>query len=369
MSTENSESSKISVKSRSTEETERRSAKKYVKTFIFSMRIGTPVEKLHVLTKALMIVVFSVIALYMFDRVPPDLYGLALLVLLVFVLLLLARVGKYLVTSYLALALPVLLGEFIWWLVFNRNLPGETSYIYLWPGFIPIGVSTVIFVLVLSLVYLRTRNILSSFLTALIIWYLFTVPGSLDTSSLTTWFRIPIGRPIGLLTTTLAEEVAVAKALGFAVLIYTSFLFLLTTRDSEIAGALIQLKMSFKQAFFIALMFRNLNILLIDYDNIRTAQRARGATVTRRSFFSRVVDLAYISVPLVASMIRRATEMGVALYARGFESSKRITYYKETKPFTYVDAFIWIIMTLLLVYIIIMHGSITLLIDRFLKAM
>ncbi|MGC9146157.1 MAG: hypothetical protein ACP5GS_08650, partial [Nitrososphaeria archaeon] len=88
-------------------------------------------------------------------------------------------------------------------------------------------------------------------------------------------------------------------------------------------------------------------------------------TVTRRNFFSRVVDLAYISVPLVASMIRRATEMGVALYARGFESSEKITYYKETKSFTYVDVFIWIIMILLLVYIVIMHGSITLLVNRF----
>ena len=45
----------------------RRTSKKYVCTFIFSMRTGTPIEKLHVVTKFFMIAVMSVLALYMFD--------------------------------------------------------------------------------------------------------------------------------------------------------------------------------------------------------------------------------------------------------------------------------------------------------------
>jgi len=341
------------------EDVEARTSKKYVRTFIFSMRVGTAVEKLHVVTKAMMIIVLSVIALFMFDELPPDMYGLALLIVIVFSLLLLARVGKYLISSYLALALPVLLGEFIWWLVFNRNLPGSLTYIYAWPGFLPIGFSTIMFVLVFGLVFIKTRKIISSLVAALLVWYIFIVPGTLDTSKITTWFTFPIGRPIGMLTSSLAEMVAVSKAMGFAVLIYTSFLFLLTTRDTEIAGALVQLKASFKQAFFVALMFRNLNLILLDYDNIRIAQRARGAGVIRKSIFSKIIDLAYISIPLVASMIRRATEMGVALYARGFESSTNMTQYNETKNLTYVDIIIWIIMIGLLIYTAVLHQSIT----------
>ena len=69
------------------------------------------------------------------------------------------------------------------------------------------------------------------------------------------------------------------------------------------------------------LMFRNLNTILLDYQNIRSAQIARAANVLRKNVFSRLIDLAYVSVPLVATMIRRSTEMGVALYARGFEAS------------------------------------------------
>ncbi len=332
------------------------------------MRTGTPVEKLHVITKFFMIVAMSILALYMFDipvtKGGPDIIGLALLLLLVFFLLAISRTAKYLVNSYLILAVPVLLGQFFWWLFFDWDLPGARTTFYFWPGFLPLGISTVVLVGVFALVYYRSRSIVLSLVPAMLLWWFTVMPSVIVSSSLLTWARIPFGPAFSFLMPQWSATVAFAKALGFAVMIYTSFLFLLTTRDTEIGGALRQLKLSFRKSFFVMVMFRNLNTILLDYQNIRSAQIARAANVLRKRIYSRIIDLAYVSVPLVASMIRRSTEMGVALYARGFEASHEMTDYKETRRFSYVDFTIVAILVAFLIYEVILGHSITALFTR-----
>jgi energy-coupling factor transporter transmembrane protein EcfT len=344
------------------EDVEARTKKEYVRTFIFSMKIGTPVEKLHVITKVLMIVVMSIVALYMFDipvtRGGPDTIGLLLLFALVFVLLGLARTTKYLASSYLVLALPVLFGQFFWWLFFNRGIPGAPLPFYVWPGNFPLGVSTVILLGTFLGLYYRTRGLLWPLLAAVLLWFFSITPAFMDAYPYT-WAAITVGAKYAFTLPSAAVTVAFAKALGYGVLIYTSFLFLLTTRDTEIAGALTQFKASFKTAFFTALMFRNLNIILMDYENIKIAQRARASTVFRKNVFSRIMDLARISIPLVASMIKRSSEMGVALYARGFENTKKAVNYKETKSFTYMDALVIAILLAFLIYTVVLGHTIT----------
>jgi len=340
-----------------------RASKKFVRTFIFSMRIGTPVEKLHVITKIFMIFIFSVLTLYMFD-IPvsqggPDVVGLFFLLFLTFILLAISRTAKYLVTSYLVLSIPVILTQFFWWLFFSGPLPGARMTFYLWPGFLPIGISTLVLAGVFSVVYYKARTVWLSLITALLLWWFTIMPSTFSYSSLATWIRVPIGGTYSFSLPQWSAYVGFAKALGYAVLIYTSFLFLLTTRDVEIGGALRQLHLSFRKAFFIMLMFRNLNTLLIDYENIRMAQIARAANVTRKSILSRMMDLAYTSIPLVATMIRRSTEMGVALYARGFEASNSMTDYKETKQFSVVDFMIIAMLTIFLIYEVILGHSVT----------
>ena len=326
------------------------------------MRIGTPIEKLHVVTKFLMIAVMSVLTLYMFD-IPvseggPDIIGLILLLVLVFSLLIISRTAKYLVSSFLILAVPVLFGQYFYWLFFNP-LSGSKFVLYLWPGFLPIGISTVVFAGIFGLVYYKTRSIVWSLIAGLLMWWFTIMPTALSLSPVTTWVRIPIDASYTFSVSQWSNTVAIAKAMGYGVLIYTSFLFLLTTRDVEIAGALRQLKLSFKKAFFVALMFRNLNAILIDYQDIKMAQVARASSVIRKSIFTKVMDLARLSIPLVANMIRRSTEMGVALYARGFEASTRLTDYKETKRLSYVDLTIMVILAIFLIYEVVLGHSIT----------
>ncbi len=336
------------------DDVEARTSKKYVRTFIFSMKTGTPIEKLHVITKFFMIAAMSVLALYMFDipvsKGGPDISGLIFLLIIVFALLIISGTSKYLANSYLLLALPVPISEFIWWLFLNGKLPGAKEAFYLWPGFFPIGISTIVLIGVFGVVYYRTKSFIIAIIPAVLLWWLTCISGAVDFSLLTTWIRIPLGPASSFMLPSWAATVALSKALGFAVLIYTSFLFLLTTRDSEIAGAMRQIGLSFKKAFFIALIFRSLNTLLIDYENIRMAQTARAAGVNRKNVFSKIIDLAYVSIPLVATMIRRSTEMGVALYARGFESSKKVTSFRETKGISYMDVIVIVILSVFLIY-------------------
>jgi energy-coupling factor transporter transmembrane protein EcfT len=190
------------------------------------------------------------------------------------------------------------------------------------------------------------------------------MPSALSFSNTATWDRISSGPNYAFSIPGWSITVALSKALGYGVLIYTSFLFLLTTRDSEIAGALRQLRLSFRKSFFVALMFRNLNTILLDYQDIKIAQTARAASVVRKNIFSKIIDLAYVSIPLVATMIRRSTETGVALYARGFEASKGMTDYKETKRLSVVDFTIIAVLAAFLIYVVFLGHSLTSLFAR-----
>ena len=332
------------------------------------MRTGTPVEKLHVITKVFMVVAFSILALYMFDisvpRGGPDILGLFLLIGLTFILLAISRTAKYLVTSYLVLSIPVILAQFFWWLFLSESLPGAKMTFYLWPGFIPIGLSTVVLVVTFTLVYLRTRMAGISIAPALLLWWFTIMPSVFLQMAIFTWAKVPIGAAYAISLPQWSAYVGFAKALGYALLIYTSFLFLLTTRDVEIGGALRQLKVSFRKSFFVMLMFRNLNTVLLDYESIRMAQVARGANVIRTGILSRMKDLAYTSIPLVATMIRNSTEMGVALYARGFDASTQMTDYKETRKLSWIDYTIMAVLAVFLIYEVILGHSITALFAR-----
>ncbi len=161
------------------------------------MRTGTPIEKLHVITKLTLIVVMSVLALYMFDipvnKGGPDVIGLTLLLVLVFTLLAMSGTTKHLVNSYLILALPVILGEYFYWLFFNNSLPGPKMALYLWPGFLPIGVSTLVFAGVFALVYYKSRNIILSLVPSLFLWWFALMPSALTLSPVATWLKIPLG--------------------------------------------------------------------------------------------------------------------------------------------------------------------------------
>jgi energy-coupling factor transporter transmembrane protein EcfT len=84
-------------------------------------------------------------------------------------------------------------------------------------------------------------------------------------------------------------------------------------------------------------MLRSLNIAMIDFSTVRQAQVARGVNVQKKNILAKIRDMAYLTVPLIANMMRRSTEISDALSARGYEMGSKPTVYREVKPFHAID--------------------------------
>ena len=101
----------------------------------------------------------------------------------------------------------------------------------------------------------------------MVLWWFTIMPSVLAHFSLATWIKFPLGQLIFTLPLQPVSLHWVRGTPGYAILIYTSFLFLLTTRDVEIGGALRQLRVSFRDAD----VSKPKNTILLYYESIRMA--------------------------------------------------------------------------------------------------
>lgn len=99
---------------------------------------------------------------------------------------------------------------------------------------------------------------------------------------------------------------------------------------------------------------------LFDYSTIRQAQVARGISLKKKNLLRIIGDLAYIAVPLTATMLHRSAEVGDAALTRGFSLQlNNPTEFHEIRPFTAAD---WIVVGLcvaLLVAVLAFHVNFT----------
>jgi len=113
--------------------------------------------------------------------------------------------------------------------------------------------------------------------------------------------------------------------------------------------------MRYEICVFYSPMLRSLNIALIDFSTIRQAQAARGMNVRKKNIFAKLVDYAYLTVPLIANMMRRSTEISDALSARAYQMGSKPTIYREVKPLRVLD-WLLILGTLVLVTAVLWGG-------------
>jgi len=315
---------------------------KWVRTFLFSMRIDSPLAGLHAITKFVLVLGVSLVLIGMVSTARPDPLGCILLVGLAFLLLWLSGVIRWLFRSYLVVIFPMLLSLFLSWIVFNPN-PG-TRILYsrqTYSGVLNIGVSVamIVFVGIVVGYYLFTRGlywgILGGAVAALIV--------SQTPLNLTwTFVSVPFGDPLTLVISDETVFVAATKVLGYGAMVLMTFLLVLTTRDVEVVGALRKIRrMPYVICLFASLMLRSLNIAMIDFTTVRQAQVARGVNVQKKNILAKIRDMAYLTIPLIANMMRRSTEISDALSARGYEMTSKPTIYREVKPFHAVD---WVLM-------------------------
>jgi energy-coupling factor transport system permease protein len=83
-------------------------------------------------------------------------------------------------------------------------------------------------------------------------------------------------------------------------------------------------------ALMALLALRFIPTLLEKIEQLSKAQTARGADITSGTFRERLQSLAMLFVPLIHSVMREASELGIALEARGYQSEGRQTTLYET---------------------------------------
>lgn len=318
--------------------------KEWVRSFLFSVKIDSPLAQLHILSKLYAILLLSLVIVRFIDTESPDPVGAIAMILLAFLGLYLSGVLRWIFRSYLVIMFPGLFGMAFAWTVFNPSLGGNVLVTFpIYSGTITLGLSLRLIIFLAFAVgwYVWRKGIFWGIVGGLVvsmgITYLIGNPSI-------TFAQFELGQPIWLSISTQNLIVGVTKALGYGAMMLVSMMLVMTSRDIEIVGVMHQVHIPYVASFFTATMLRSLSMALFDYSTIRQAQIARGISLKKKNIFRMIADLAYMAVPLTATMLRRSTEVGDAALIRGFAmSSKNPTEFHEVRPFRVAD---WIVVAL-----------------------
>jgi energy-coupling factor transport system permease protein len=119
-------------------------------------------------------------------------------------------------------------------------------------------------------------------------------------------------------------------------------LFTMTTSLPKFMAALAKLKLPYKFIFTLGIAMRLVPLIISTYQDILAAQRLRGYDLSEMNYFKRIVK-GYVPlfIPLVLTMLRRTSDMDIAIESRGFGAPVQRTYLQDITP-TGRD---WVILT------------------------
>jgi len=317
--------------------------KRYVRSFLFSRRIDAPFAQVHLVARTILILCLSVVQLRTIDTLSPDPVGAAVLWLVSALLFLTSGMNTRVARLYFLLTIPALCSLFTTWALFNP-VPGKTTLV-LWPiysGQLALGLALwqAIWLVIVIGYFLWTRKlavgILVATVVALLLAHFFTLPELVFT-------HVTFFHPLTVLISDRGLLVAVTKVIGYSGMVLSTIALVVTGRDAELIGTLRQLRLPQPVIFFLSTVFRALDLALADYETIRQAQIARAINARPKSFIRLLRDLASIAVPLVAMMIRRSSEIGDALLARGYRLGRPDADFYETSSWRLID---WLVLAL-----------------------
>jgi energy-coupling factor transporter transmembrane protein EcfT len=325
--------------------------KEWVRSFLFSVKIDSPLARLHIVSKLIAILVLSLVVVRFIKTDDPDPVGALLMILLAFLGLYLSGVLKWVFSSYLLIMFPGLFGMALAWILFNPSLGGEVvARIPIYSGTMSLGLSLrlAIFVVVVVGYYVLRKGVFWGLVGGVV---LAAVIGNLLGNPALTLAEFSFFHPVVITISTQNLVVAITKALGYGAMMLVSLMLVMTSRDIEIIGVMRQIRVPYVGAFFASTMLRSLSMALFDYSTIRQAQVARGISLKKKNILRVIADLAYIAVPLTATMLRRSNEVGDAALIRGFAmQSKNPTEFHEIRPFALAD---WFVVALCLVLLVV----------------
>ena len=142
-------------------------------------------------------------------------------------------------------------------------------------------------------------------------------------------------------------------------MVFATIALVVTSRDTELIGALRQLWIPPSIIFFLSTVFRSLDLALSDYETIRQAQLSRAINARPRSIFRRLGDFGSLAVPMVAMMIRRSSEIGDALLVRGYTLGRPSADFYETSPLRLLDWCIAVVSLVMLFLAFMPHMTLT----------
>lgn len=119
-------------------------------------------------------------------------------------------------------------------------------------------------------------------------------------------------------------------------------LFTMTTSLPKFMAALAKLKLPYKFIFTLGIAMRLVPLIISTYQDIMSAQRLRGYDLSEMNYFKRIVK-GYVPlfIPLVLTMLRRTSDMDIAIESRGFGAPVERSYLQDITP-TGRD---WVILT------------------------
>ena len=329
--------------------------RRYVRSFLFTRRVNAPFVQVHLLARILLVLCLSGALLRTINTAQPDMLGAIVLWLAALLVFLLSGVSPRVARFYFLLTLPALVALFITWIVFNPVSGGVTlARLIIYSGQLSIGLAPwqAVLIAIVALYFLWTRKLFLGIVVGIIVAFALAHWVALPALILT---EVHVFHPLTLLVSTRGLVVAGTKVIGYAGMIMVSIALVMTARDTELSGMLRQLRVPPMVIFFLSTVFRSLELALSDYETIHQAQLARAVAARPRSFIRRLRDLASIAVPMVALMIRRSSEMGDALLARGYTLGKASSDFYECAPWRLIDWGVIVVSLVLLYFALGMH--------------
>lgn len=333
--------------------------RKYVRSFLFSRRIDAPFAQVHLITRTLFILCLSSLLLRTIDTAHPDPIGAALLCVAALVVFLLSGMQTRVARLYLLLTLSPLLSLFTTWVLFNPVAGHRVLLQFpIYAGQLALGLAfwELVWVAIVSVYFFVTRKLLVGMLLATLIAFFMTRLFPLPEWTL---LRVAFFHPLAIYVSDRGILVASTKVVGYAGMVFATIALVVTSRDTELIGALRQLHIPPSIIFFLSTVFRSLDLALSDYETIRQAQLSRAINARPRSIFRCLGDLASLAVPMVAMMIRRSSEIGDALLVRGYTLGHPSADFYETSPLRLLDWCIAVVSTGMLLLAFVPHSTLT----------
>ncbi len=131
----------------------------------------------------------------------------------------------------------------------------------------------------------------------------------------------------------------------FLIIIFTSYIFILTTDPSDLAYALMKFGLPYRYGFLLVTALRLAPVMEDEAQTIYRAQLARGIRYDHLNLRRMLLILQQFLTPLLIGALRRADKLVFSMEGRGFGASLQRTFRKRSSA-THLDFLVSLVMIL-----------------------